>query len=91
MSTTYRETLTEHQCIEVEVIVEDAESEEQAREIATLFADFEEGTYHAASTLQGAGMATMDGNPIVTINRTVQDSDTEENDDGEWEDDDASD
>lgn len=75
MAGTYREVYAMHEVWEVEVNVEGASSEERAEGIANLFAGWNEGKYDA-----GGGI-------LVTINRTLQDSDIGDTDEQEWEDD----
>lgn len=74
MAGSYRETWTEHQVTLIEIEIEGADSEEHAQSLVNTFGSLGEGRWIE----QGA---------MITITHTIQDSDSEPNDDGEWEED----
>jgi hypothetical protein len=75
----YTETYTEHEVWKVIVTVEGAESEQAARDLASEHYDLSDGRYAAR------------GGAVVEVNRELEDSETDWNDDGEWEPDDDED
>ena len=79
--TTYRETFDKHELVRITFEVEGAESEQQARDIVSQYQSMEPEGNGSITYLAAKGVT-------LTIDASVEDSDTEENDDGEWEDDD---
>jgi hypothetical protein len=78
----YETTFTEQRQTTITVEVEDAPTEVDASELASLYADMGDGRYRE----HRAGQTVY-----VTITSNIDDSDTDWNDDGEWEPDDEDD